>query len=445
MNSSLNALALLAAAILFPIAGHAEFQLPDQIAAQSVSGQFAVVGASEMSPLAFEPVVLTNADLVHLEPALLAVSAERIKDSIWHNLGISGNWSGRIYLALHPAGSLDEDVNIVATRFVNSWNYCIELPDVVSQTRLTRAITGAVLLELANRNAGPHCAEIPAWMVDGFSQRVLASGEPGTILSPPDKVINGLLENRLTSSQSGVDPLAGARRVLQLHFPLTFEQLSWPTESQLTGDDGGVYRASAELFVGDLLRLRDGSSRMRVMLSTLSGCYNWQTAFRSAFQRDFPRPVDLEKWWALEAVTFMARDAGPAWTPEISCDKLDEILSVPVEMRPASNSLPIHAEVSIQVVIRSFSPDRQSAILENTLRDLELAQLRMAPPVAVLSDAYRRALAEYLGQDRRGTHIKRLTVSVPVGNRDAILNQLDQLDARRRSLASASQPVVRAQ
>ena len=445
MNRWLTAPAFSAAALFLAAAARAQFPLPEPPAALSVSGQFAVLDAPPFSPLALTPAVLTNAALVHLEPALLAVSAERIKDSIWHDLGLQGNWRGPIYLALHPASSTNDDVNIVATPFVNTWIYSVELPDVISQTRLTRAITGAVLLEVANRNAGAHCAELPAWLVDGFSQRVLASSEPGTILSPPEKKVNGLLEDRIVSIQSGVDPLVGARRVLQLQFPLTFEQLSWPSDAALSGDDGGVYRASSEVFLNALLRLRDGPARLRLLLSDLPGCYNWQTAFRSAFQPDFPRPVDLEKWWALEAVSFVAHDAGPAWTPEVSQDRLNEILSVPVEMRPATNSLPIHAQVSLQVVIRSFDPARQSATLQTTLRDLQLAQLRMAPTVAVLADAYCHALAGYLGEQRRTTRIKRLTVSVGAGNREALLNRLDQLDARRRSLETATQPVVRAQ
>ena len=35
---------------------------------------------------------------------------------------------------------------------------------------------------------------------------------------------------------------------------LTFEELSWPTDAQVSGADGGVYRASAQLFVNDLLK-----------------------------------------------------------------------------------------------------------------------------------------------------------------------------------------------
>jgi hypothetical protein len=434
---------LVGCALFFFTNVRAELSLPVAASAHSVSGQFAVISARQVSPLARRPAVLANADLVRLEPALLAVSAERIKESVWRDLGVSGRWRGQIFLALHPALSLDENVTIVTTRFGNTWNCRVELPDIVSRTRLARALTGAVLLELANRNAGAHSAEIPAWLVDGLAQQLLASGTPGMILSPPTKTENGLLANRIIAVERGVDPLAGARRVLQQQPPLTFEQLNWPTDAQLSGGDGGIYRASAQLFASKVLELNDGADRLRAMLQMLPRYYNWQTAFRAAFRADFPQPVDLEKWWALQTVSFLARDAGPAWTPAVSRDKLDAILSVPVEMRPASNSLPVHAEISLQVVVRSFDAARQAAILQTKLRDLELAQLRMAPQLAGLSDEYRRALADYLGQNKNAPparQIKHAPVSSPKGDMDAVLKKLDELDARRRTVESAIKP-----
>src|ERR1017187_10782716 len=118
-------------------------------------------------------------------------------------------------------------------------------------------------------------------------------------------------------------------------------------------------------------------------------------AFQAAFRENFPGARDVEKWWAVQVVSFVARAPGPAWTPVVSRDKLDEILSVPVKMRTASNALPAHAEISLQAVIRNFDRARQVAILQTKLRDLELSQLRMAAPSAVLNGEYRRAIADY--------------------------------------------------
>ena len=99
-------------------------------------------------------------------------------------------------------------------------------------------------------------------------------------MSTPDKLINGLqIKRGWTRPKQDLDPLAGARRVLRNNPALTFEQLSWPTDAQLSGADGGVYRASAQLFVSSLLGLKNGAAHLRAMLENLPQFYNWQTAF----------------------------------------------------------------------------------------------------------------------------------------------------------------------
>jgi hypothetical protein len=434
--------------IVFPAVVRAQTSLPDTSGTRSsVSGQFVVIGANPGQPSARLTVAAANADFVRLDPALLAVSAERVKQSLSRGLGIDPMtpWRGRIFLALHPAVTPDENVTIISTRFAGVWNYRVELPDVLSRTSLARAITGAVLLELANRdNPGGHSAEIPAWLTEGLAQQLL-SDTPEMIMSPPDKLVNGLLANR-SAIERGVDALAKARPVLRDQPALTFEQLSWPDDEQLNGRDGGVYRASAQLFVSDLLALRDGAKNLRAMLPMLPRCYNWQTAFRAAFAADFPRPVDVEKWWALQTVSFAARDAGPLWTPAASRDRLDEILSVPVEMRSASNSLPARAAISLQALIGSFDSDRQTEILQTRLRDLELAHWRMAPQFAVLTDAYRRALAGYLGGINNTVSASRAGVKhpQPITSATSIVKRLDALDAQRRKMETAVKPEIQA-
>ncbi len=413
---------------------------------QSASGQFVVTGPAPFSARVPLPGVATNANLVRLDPALLSVSAERIKDSLRRQLGIApgASWQGKIFLVLHPAQSLDEDVTIVSQPFLNGWNYQVQLPDVLSQTRFLRAMTSVLLLELANRNGtGVRTPEIPGWLADGLSQQLSAAGSPEIILSAPGRLVDGLPQNRLVTTQRGVDPLAGARRVLRDHAALTFDELSWPTDSQLAGRDDGVYRASAQLFVNELLQLKNGPAHLRAMLAALPGCYNWQTAFQGAFRENFPRPLDAEKWWALQVVSFVAHSSGSRWTPAVSREKLDEILSVPVEIWTASNALPARTEVSLQAVIRNFEPSRRTAILETKLHDLQLAQFRMAAPLAALTDAYRRVVAGYLGENqdtpppRWSKHPGPQQTSAR-----ATLKKLDELDAQRQAIELSIKPDV---
>ena len=139
----------------------------------------------------------------------------------------------------------------------------------------------------------------------------------------------------------------------------------------------------------------------------------------------------------------MRTSPGPRWTPAVSREKLDEILSVPVEVWTASNTLPARTEVSLQAVIRNFEPSRQTAILQTKLRDLELAQLRMAAPLAALTDEYRRAVAGYLGQNReiRQPAWSKHPVPQKTGAR-ATLKKLDALDAQRQTIESSIKPDV---
>jgi hypothetical protein len=442
-----NGPTLLVCALCLPVLARGQLSPPAVNSVQSASGQFVVTGPAQSSPHVRLPGLAMNTNLVRLEPALLSVTAERIKASLRRKLGIDPNasWQGKIFLVLHPAQSPDEVVTIVSQPFLNRWNYQVQLPDALPPARFLRAMTSVLLLELANRNArSARAAEIPGWLTDGLSQQLSAAGSPEMILSTPGRLVNGLPQDRMVTTQRGVDPLAGARRVLRDHAALTFDQLSWPADAQLTGGDGGVYRASAELFVSELLGLQNGPACLRAMLAALPGCYNWQTAFQSAFREYFPRPLDVEKWWTLQVVSFVAHGPGPRWTPAVSREKLDEILSVPVEVWTASNTLPAHVDVSLQAVIRNFEPPRQTAILETKLRDLELAQFRMAAPLAALTDEYRRTVANYLGQNRetRRPPWSKLWLPQKTGAL-ATLEKLDQLDAQRQTIASSIKPDIR--
>jgi hypothetical protein len=427
----------------------AQLSLPDVDLTRSVSGQFIVTGDRQGSSLATAPAIAANADFVQLEPALLAVSAERIKQTLWRTLGIDATapWRGKIFLALHPARSLDEDVTVLSEHFADGWEYRVALPDVLPRARFLRALTGVTLLEFANRGAGVHPAEIPAWLTDGLSQQLLATGTVAVVLSTPGKAVNGVWGSWTDTSQHGIDPLADARRVLRDHPALTFEQLSWPTEVQVSGADDGVYRASAQLFVTDLLKLNNGPAHVRAMLQASPNYLNWQTAFQKAFHADFAEPLDVEKWWSLQAIGFVASSPGPAWTPAVSREKLDQILSVAVDFRTASNALPVHAEVSLQAVIRNFDSARQAAVLQTKLRDLELAQLRMAQPLFYLAAGYRAALADYLGQRRNviltppAGRQSRATTPSRVGARETLV-KLDTLDAQRRDVESSIKPDI---
>ncbi len=439
---------LIFCALIFPLAARAQFTPVGLNLTHSVSGQFIIMGLPAPSHLSQSPANAADTNLVRLEPALLSVSAERIRESLGRALEIKPGspWRGKIFLALHPAQSLDEPVMIISRAAAGGWEYQVQLPDILPQPRFARALTGVLLLEFANRNARDHSAEIPAWLIDGLSRKLLADDLVEMVLSSPDKIVNGLAQNRTVETQHPRDPLAAPRRVLQNNSALTFEQLTWPTEAQMNGDDDGVYRASAQVFVSALLGLKNGPDHLRAMLANLPDSYNWQTTFHNAFAENFPRPLDLEKWWALQIVGFAARDPGPHWTPAVSRERLAAILSVPVEIRSASNALPERAEIPLQAVLRNFDPPQQTMILQTRLRDLEIAQFRMAPSLAAMAEGYRKVLADFLGEHKSAALSSVRTGRAPVHSQrigtHAILKKLDELDAQRRQMEANIKPDV---
>lgn len=410
---------------------------PDSVA--SASGQFFVVRQGVAVPTGLNLALMSDTNLLQLKPSVLAVGAEHFKRTLWHELGLSPNafWSGKIVISLYPAWSADDTVTIVSEPFLDHWNYQVKLPDRLSQARFARALSGVLLLELANRQLprGGHSAEVPAWLVDGLARQVLAANADSLLLSAPMKRGEALLITRVNQSQRGLDSLVAARQVLQNGRPLTFDQLSWPINEQMNGWDGGVYYASAQLFLSELLKLKDGPAKLRAMLFELPTCLNWQTAFYHAFAADFQRPLDVEKWWALRTITFEQRDPGPRWTIDVSIARLEELLSVPVNYRGESNALPTHAEMSLQKALQSLAPEEREEVIRAKARDLALAEIRLAPPFGRLADAYRVTLAGFLG-DLRKTQVSVVNKhGVPPSTGTSIreaVGRLDALDARRR-------------
>ena len=76
------------------------------------------------------------------------------------------------------------------------------------------------------------------------------------------------------------------------------------------------------------------------------------------------------------------------------------LLSVPVEIRGSSNSLPAHAQISLQTAIRDFAPGASAMTCwRMILRNLELAQFRLAAAVRRAGCRYRDTLADFLGEN----------------------------------------------
>ena len=444
--SQVRQLALLATVGLWLCAlqAVAGIQLPpsDLVSLRSHSGQFMAYAARSAQFAPALSALATNQDFVQLAPTLATVSCERIKQALLRELNVTAPWRGAIYLVLYPAAAASDPITITSDRFRTGWQYRVDLPNVVDRPRYVRAIVQVLLQELANRSTPARGAEIPAWLVEGFSQLLLTSKEIEIILPPPRATPSGLNVGGAYVAVHKQSLLQQAAKQLAGRPPLTFEALSWPTERDLADDSiGALYRGSAQLFVGELLRFPDGRFCLQTMLAGLPQHLNWQFAFLDAFHTHFQRPLDVERWWALSLAQANGRFAGQAWSLGESWQKLDHAVHAAVEVRTRANELPLHAELSLQTVIRQWDPVRQDQALSNTLRELGLLRLRIAQEYVGLLQDYFQAIETYLQQRDRGS--PSFLYTKRAGRMRAVelaIQQLDALDVRRLALRPSSTP-----
>ena len=432
----------LAGALLALNIAHAQRAL-DYPMVGSVSGEF-FVSARSASVSADSLKLAAQPNMVALQPSLLVVSCERIKQELLRTLGMRDEPAGKIFIILQPAQSTDDATDIVPERFAGNWNCHVRLPDVIDRDRFANIIIHVCLLEIANRKAVDHPAEIPEWLSQGMAQQVIRSREEELILQPPDAKENGMVIKRL-----GVDltddprvigpnlrkfnPLADAIYTLHTNAPLTFDELSWPSDAQISGDEEKIYRSNAHLFVSQLLRLKDGPSSLQAMLTELPNYLNWQFAFLDAFHADFAQALDVEKWWAVEVTQFTGRDLLHLWTPEESWRQLDALFRFPIDVQFGPGA-PLRTDVKFQTIIRGWSRTRQLQTLKTKLWDLDLVRMHVAPNFMALVDGYRQVLQDYYTKySTSGRNLPQPGSAADQAIEETI-QQLDELDDRRAAM-----------
>ena len=446
-TDSRRAILLVAVAAMLAAAVRGVASVPpspsDLVSVRSYSGQFIAYAARSVT---LPPALLslaTNQTFVQLEPALATVSCERIKQLVLRELDAAAPWQGTIYLVLYPARTAGDAITITSERFKGGWQYRVDLPDVLERSRYVRAMVQVLLLEFANRTAQTRAVEVPLWLIEGFSQLLLASNEFEIILPPPRTSRNGLAFNAALFNARKENLLQQAQKNLRGRPPLNFEDLSWPPAQALAGDASDLYRGSAMLFVGELLRLPEGRAGLRGMLEQLPRFYNWQFAFLGAFHSRFERPLDVEKWWSLSVTETNGRDPAQAWTSEESWQKLSQAIRPALQVRTGTNEPPRQGEVTLQQVIREWDFVRQTQALNNTLRELLLLRPRIAQELVGLTQDYCQTVEMYLQQLSRSPSAPRSTRRA--ARRlvvETAIQQLDALDARREAMRSAPKPAT---
>ncbi len=413
---ALSPASLVVLVLLFALPGMAGGSGP--LSVESRSGQFIVSGFTILGG----PRPLQNATgelrYVRLEPSLLAVSCERVKHGLLQTLGVNDQWRGRIYVRIYPAPAEMEPVQLMSIHHLDGWHYRLDLPEHVESGQLVDALVRVLLLEIANRKAGAQQADLPLWLSKGLAAELRRS-----------TLLNFTVELDTSVVQTGLrkDPLAGPRERLQSQRVLSLDELSWPTEEELTGEKKDLYESCAHLFVHQLLRLERGAACLREFLQILPERLNWQTAFLRAFHDHFPRLVDLDKWWSLNAVHVLGRQTRYTWGSETVLNELNQIVSAPVEVRLQASELPMGTIARLQNILTEWEYEQQDAVLPRALARLRALRTRTPAELAGLVDGYREVLERYLekrGQSRRRDR----------GLIAEILKALHELDERRMTL-----------
>lgn len=410
--------------------GQAVPATPDTV--RSVSGQFTVF--PPRFPNLRPPPLPGKTNHITLEPTLLAVSAERIKQAVWRDLGVSGSWQNRIVIRLRTARSADEWVSIQSERAQLGWNYRVEMPAQVTTERYLRAMVQVVLLELANRSARKQSAEIPVWLTEGFTYKLLANNGAELLLNAPQRSVNGVNFTPLTTNIKRISTLEKAHKVLLGDAPLTFEELSWPAPGVMDGSEGPRYRASAQLFLHELLDLRGGKDCTRNFIAALPNYLNWQMAFLEGFKPHFTRPLDIEKWWALQATSFASRDLIQTLTFEQSWERLAATFYEQVDVFGSTNELPARAAVKLQILVRDWPWPKQEYVLREKQRQLDVLRLRLAPELAPIAAEYSQAIGAYLKEQDSPGLLGISVFSSGIRGQKELLTRLDALEARLERL-----------
>jgi hypothetical protein len=415
----------------------------DVVTARSASGQFVALAPrrpdlpmtmSQMSGVPGQWILNTTLQpdsdsKLPLDPFLLVISCERIKEALLVTLGRRDQWRGRITLVINPALPEDQSPVLEGVYDPSGWNYRLTLPSPIEPKLLFRAIVNALLMETANRRAGAQSAELPFWLVAGLSARLQADHLPTFLLRPQSRLVG----DRITDPR--VDPV---RDQLRRQPPLTFQELCWPEAESLAGPNCDLYSACAQLFVDRLLRLQDGGRCLVAMIDKLPQHLNWQTSFLEAFSPHFARLLDVEKWWGLACVHFTDVDFASRFSPLDSWHILQQALDVPVEVHFNPDRLPAQAEITLQEVISTWQPAQAADALQRVAETLAGLRLRIAPVLRPLLERYLAAVQNYLGDtrpDRVAWMGKDVQPQLAVA-RNTACKELDALDAQRTALRS---------
>ena len=406
----------------------------------SLSGQFMVVAPppEDSRPSKLDPAGQSN--YVRLTAPLLAMTCERVKTALLHDLGIQDQWKGRIAIFLRQAHDRDEPFFAQAP---DNRTYYISMPDVVERNRLIAAAVNLVLMEMANRNAD-RPAEIPFWLSQGLARQLVCEFPYSLVFNLPSEANQGVRFGALIYDSNHRPLLAEAHDALLARAPLTLDELSWPAPGQ---EEDDTFRYSAQLLVVRLLQMPGGPQSLCNFIAALPQHWNWQVTFLDAFKPQFNSQLEFQKWWALCVVRFTGRDLANALSTAESLHRLDDLLLTGALVRVSSDQLPVSANVTLQTIISDWSYPMQETAIRNKLQYLANARNFVSQDVVRIVDDYRQILADYVKQ-REKAGLFRTAKNPRNMSPDRVaqdtIRKLNKLDSLRSNLHPSPQPTQQA-
>ena len=418
--------------------------LAQPITARSHSGQFTVQGLPHNTPLSENLRRSTATNWVRLDPPFTAVSCERIREALLSRLDSDDRYRGRIFVRLRPVRRPTDGFLVTQTRFSDGWRYRLEMPDAVEPAKFVRAIVAVLLAERAHRNQSSLPAEVPAWLAEGLAQELLADRALDLIVRPPDALVD-TLNLRRTSRQDRRTPTLSAAHAYFTdgRIPLTFDELSHPTPEMLTDEAAPSFYYSAQMFVHELLILRDGRVCLGTMLDLLGQAPDWQTAFLRAFPAHFTSRLDVGKWWEMKCLEYQERGILPTLWMAASLSKLAEALPVAVQHQSGTNTPGPRAILTLQTFLQQADEALQLELLPSKIEQLKFLPPRVTPEVSRLTLGYISALEDYrkeMASNAQASPAKRMNQFMLSKMLRKAVRQLNALDATRSQLAQVHTP-----
>ncbi|MBI5802785.1 MAG: hypothetical protein HZA92_18940 [Verrucomicrobia bacterium] len=407
----------------------------------SRSDQFVVLGALPGSALGPPSLSLIETNHLQMDPTLLVLTCERVKTVLLHELGLSDTWSGRIQINVRGGLRPTEPVVIESHWNPGGWRYQIVVPGQLERTRLMRALTRALLLEVANRgNTSQRPAEIPLWLEEGLAKHLLALH--GDSLIPEIRTLTSVMQ------AAHPDVFTEARRQLRGRHLVSFADLCMARPDQFNAEQWEAFRCTAQLLVAELLYLPEGRACLQGFLRQLPGYLNSQIALLRGYAPHFQTMLDAEKWWAVVWMNFTGRERLMRFSVDHGLRQIEEILAPAIAVRLGTNAVPGRKELPLREVIANtdFAQHEQAVALAT--QQLQLLQVTAPVELARLISDHRQALLTYL---RRRTEYSSKTSSKGADAKLAtkeVLERLDmleviRLDIVRLDAAAAADPAGR--